>query len=107
MALRIPILVALAIVLLPPAGASAARCPGLTVQGSEVTRLRATGVGCAEARRQAKAWARSDDCNPVSGNPEDCSLRRYVCTTTEGPGFNTSVVCRRSGRRVSFRIGPP
>ena len=90
-----------------PAAAEAAakRCGGLTESGQQVTVLRATGVGCTNARRLARAWVRSDECNPTVGNPEECIVRRYRCTTTHGPGFSTTVVCRRSGRRVSFRVG--
>ena len=107
MTLRLPLLACLAIVLVPAADASAASCRGFTAEAMEVTRIRATGVGCTEARRQARAWVRSDDCNPVQGNPEECTLRRYLCTTGEDVGYTTPVSCRRSGRRVTFRVGPP
>ncbi len=85
---------------------SAASCSGFAVDGLEITSLKATGLSCADARRVARAWVRSEDCNPTIGGPEECTTRRYRCRSTEGPGFKTTIACRRSGRRVGFRVGP-
>ncbi len=93
-------------VLVPSPASAAVRCRGMTDEGLEITRLRAMGLGCADARRVARAWVRSEDCNPAIGNPEDCTVRRYRCARTSGPGFGDTIACRRPGRRVGFRVGP-
>lgn len=106
---RVLILAVLALLLVLGADASAAtakRCRAFVVDGLEVTRVRATGATCTDAGRLARAWVRSEDCNPTTGGPEECSLRRSTCTNTEGPGYALTVVCRRASRRVSFRVGP-
>ncbi len=92
-------------VLVPSPASAAVRCRGMTDEGLEITRLRAMGLGCADARRVARAWVRSEECGDI-GNPEECTVRRYLCTRSSGPGFGETVVCRRSSRRVSFRADP-
>ena len=97
---------ALALALAAPAAPAADRsCRGFVVSGQEVRNLRALGVGCVNARRLARAWAGVERCSGYGG-PEECRVRRFRCLNTNGPGFDTSVVCRRPDRRVRFRIGP-
>ena len=104
----LPVLILTLATLAPAAAPSAApaaerRCKGMVVDGNRISRLRAVGVGCLTARRVARAWVRSEDCNALIGNPEDCTVRRYRCTMADS-GFGTAVTCRRPSRRVRFRV---
>ena len=83
-----------------PAGASARPCaPG----ASGVEALRATNVGCAEARQVASGWRRAKECDKHGASRNPCSLLSYRCLAT-ATDRGWSVSCAKSGRSVAFRF---
>lgn len=84
-----------------PAGATARSCdPG----GTGVEDLRATDVGCAEARRVASGWRRAKECDKYGADSRNpCSLLSYRCLAT-ATDRGWSVSCAKSGRSIAFRF---
>jgi hypothetical protein len=79
-----------------PPGAAAHECEG---DGD----LRATGLGCKEARSLMASWARTKGCAPSGGDSRSaCSLAgsyRCLSVVTER---GISVSCAKPGRSVAF-----
>jgi len=83
-----------------PAGASARSC---AAGSAGVEDLRATNVGCAEARRVASGWGRARECDKHgTGSRNPCSLHSYRCLAT-ATDRGWSVSCAKSGRSIAFR----
>jgi hypothetical protein len=84
-----------------PAGAQARECSS---GRSGVESLRATNVGCAEARRVAAGWRRAKECDKYGGDLRTgCSLLSYRCAAT-ATGKGWSVSCSKPGRSIAFRF---
>jgi len=84
-----------------PAGATARSCdPG----GTGVEDLRATNVGCAEARQVASGWRRAKECDKYGADSRNpCSVLSYRCLAT-ATDRGWSVSCAKSGRSIAFRF---
>jgi hypothetical protein len=82
-----------------PAGASAKSCE---TQAADAEALRATNVGCGQARQLMFAWQRDPGCAPGQGASRSaCSIGTYRCLsvlTAKG----VSVGCAQPGRSVAF-----
>jgi hypothetical protein len=84
-----------------PAGASARPCAS---GGSGVEDLRATNVGCGEARKVASGWRRAKECDKYGADSRNpCSLLSYRCLAT-ATDRGWSVSCAKSGRSIAFRF---
>jgi hypothetical protein len=84
-----------------PPGASARACgPGR----SGVEDLRATNVGCAEARQVASGWRRARECDRfASSSRSGCSLLSYRCQAT-AVGRGWSISCAKPNRSIAFSV---
>jgi hypothetical protein len=80
-----------------PVGAAAHECGSV----GGLTKVRAVGVACDEARQIAAAWD-VPRCRPAAGGSRSaCTVRRYRCqgvVTDRG----LSVSCSRPGQSISF-----
>jgi hypothetical protein len=88
----------------PVAGASSAPAGVATHECGQVvglTKVRAIGVACKEARAVAVAW-NAPRCRPSAGESRSaCTVRQYRCqgvVTDRG----VSVSCSQPGRSISF-----
>jgi hypothetical protein len=86
-----------------PPGAAASTC---ATGGSGVEDLRATAVGCAEARLVAAGWRRAKECDKYGGDSRTaCSLLSYRCIATAADR-GWSVSCSKPGQSIAFRFRP-
>ncbi|MGE0066409.1 MAG: hypothetical protein AB7T48_03560 [Solirubrobacterales bacterium] len=85
-----------------PAGASAQECAG---RAGAATALRATGLGCKQAKALARAWTHDQGCAPAGGSSRaSCTLEGdYDCLAVM-TGRGLAVSCARPGRSVAFTI---
>ena len=84
-----------------PAGAAARSCPAA---GARAEALKATGAGCAEARRVMGAWLRNRSCVPPAGaSRSGCPVGSYRCLAT-ATDRGWSVSCAQPGSSVAFRV---
>jgi len=84
-----------------PAGATAKSCQ---VKSAGTKDLRATGLGCKQARQLVDRWKRSGDCaTPPDASRSSCSLAPYRClaaVTDRG----LMVSCARPEESVAFTV---
>lgn len=82
-----------------PAGASAHECE---TQAADAEALRATNLGCEQARQLMFAWQRDPDCVPAKGaSRSGCSIRAYRClSVVTAKGVSAS--CAQPGRSIAF-----
>lgn len=86
-----------------PPGAAAQSC---AAGGTGVEALRATAVGCPEARLVAAGWRRAKECDKFGGSSHNaCSLLSYRCIATAA-GQGWSVSCSQPGKSIAFRFRP-
>jgi hypothetical protein len=89
----------------PPASSSSA--PGgveATACGSvgSATRVRATGVACARARKLASAWSAAENCTiPKGASRGSCRVSGTVCLSTVS-GRGIAVSCAKPDQSVAF-----
>jgi hypothetical protein len=82
-----------------PPGAAVLACAGAPVG---VGALRASGVGCATARRVAAGWTARDTCGANAGTSRtSCTVGGYRCLTTVTER-GLAISCARPGRSISF-----
>ena len=82
-----------------PAGASARSCAS---DSTEVKGLRATGIGCTQARLLVGEWEASASCAaPVGSSRSSCSLGGFRCLAA-ATDRGLAVSCARSGQSVAF-----
>lgn len=83
---------------------AAGRCGDLRVSLAYANKIRATNVGCGDARGVARGYT---SCRNAHAARSRCHhVGRYGCSegrrTYGGGEFYSNVTCRRGGRRVSF-----
>lgn len=84
-----------------PAGATAKSCP---THDAETKGLRATGLGCKQARLLMDEWGESKDCAaPAGSSRSSCSLGSYRCLAA-ATDRGLTVSCARSGQSVAFTV---
>jgi hypothetical protein len=82
-----------------PAGATTHSC---RAAGARTDGLRASGAGCAEARRVTSAWLRRRKCQPSAGTSRaSCAVGAYRCLAA-ATDRGWSVSCAEPGRSVAF-----
>lgn len=84
-----------------PAGATATSC---ATDSDTASALRATGLGCEQARALMADWERSQDClAPANASRSSCSLGSYRCLAT-ATDRGLVVSCARPGRSLAFTV---
>jgi ABC-type phosphate transport system substrate-binding protein len=84
-----------------PAGATAKSC---ATHGAKTKGLRATGLGCEQARLLIDEWGESEDCAAPAGSSRSaCSLGSYRCLAA-ATDRGLTVSCARSGQSVAFTV---
>lgn len=86
-----------------PAGATAKNCP---THAADTRGLRATGLGCKQARQLMDEWGRSKGCAaPADSSRSSCSLGPYRCLAA-ATDRGLMVSCARSGESIAFTVKP-
>jgi hypothetical protein len=82
-----------------PAGAAAQSCE---TQAVDAEALRATGLGCGQARQVMFAWQRASGCAPAkSASRSGCTVGSYRCASVV-TAKGIAVSCAQPGRSIAF-----
>jgi hypothetical protein len=103
--LRNILLAAIAVALVLPAPASAARTKSCEGIGDTITKLRSKGPACDKARTLAAKWAET----AASGGGRVVRIDGFRCVRTNPPGPGRRVRCakRKGAVVVTFRYRAP